>query len=256
MARTGSSRARHVRRVRHSSPGHATTENPASWEKCWVNAGLDDQQPIGIVRAGESDWGPNGHYEKVGSDLFALELVLGGSGVVEVNGAQHLFVPGDMLFIGPKDNCRFYTGPARRWHKTYMAFRPEGAAAIISQLNLDGVCHIRLAKTAFRHARQRFSSLVEAVRDKPGGFRERVSALGYELLLITAQAAQAGKPRGSYPSQVQRALLHAETHQDMPLTVRELARAAGCSRQHLSDLFTTHLGIGVHEWLTRWRINR
>jgi AraC-like DNA-binding protein len=186
-----------------------------------------------------------------------LELVFEGSGIVEVNGKDYLFVPADMLFICPRDRCLFFTGPARRWKKIYMVFRAEGAAGtIIKQLQLEGVCHIRLTQTAFRRARQKFASLVKAVRDKPSGFSEHVSALGYELLLIAGHAAHAEQPRVSYPELVKRALRHIEDNTATPLTVDNIARAAGCSRQYLSTLFTIHLGVGVHEWLTLSRINR
>jgi AraC-like DNA-binding protein len=256
MARSAKTTVRHVRRVRRRGAGGAPLDTPPTHEKCWSNAGADERLPVCVCHAGMSDWGPNDHYERLCRQNYALELVLEGSGIVEVNGVQCLLVPGDMLLTHPNDYCRLYTGPARRWRKVYMALQPESLSTIITQLGLDNICHIRLAQTAFQRARKRFASLTEAVRAKPRGFRERVSTLGYELLLIAAQAIPIVEYLERYPTSIKCAMRYAETHLGTPLTVVALAHVVGCSRQYLNSLFNTHLGLSVHEWLTQLRINQ
>ncbi len=211
--------------------------------------------PVCVRHAGESDWGPNDQYERISSAHFSLELTTEGSGIVEINGAQHLFVPGDMLIVGPRDYCRYYTGPARRWRKTYVALQPEGVAVMIAHMHLKAVCHVRLGKPAFGEAARCFRALIGAIRAQPRGFRERVSLLGYHMLLLARHAVPAPLSAQRYPAPLQRAIVHAEARHGAVDSVAQLARIAGCSRQHLSTLFSAHLGMGVHAWLTQLRIN-
>ncbi|NLF40260.1 AraC family transcriptional regulator [bacterium] len=255
MATTRKRRMQQAERLRRTSPGGASTD-VRSKDITWGNDEPDDRLPVAVKFAGVSNWGPGDQYERLPWNLFSLQLVLEGNGIAEMNGEQHLLVPGDMLLVKPDDYCRYYTGPARRWRKTYVSIWKEGVAEIIARLKLDGLCHIHLAPTAFRQARQRFAELIATPRTKPRGFRERVSVLGYELLLIAGQAVPVDKQLDRYPVQVRQVLLYAEKHCDLWLTGRQLAAVSGCSRQYLSSAFSAHVGMGVHEWLTRMKINQ
>jgi AraC-like DNA-binding protein len=55
-------------------------------------------------------------------------------------------------------------------------------------------------------------------------------------------------------SRVRRAVAFIERHYAEPMTVEEIARAAGCSRVHLSTLFKRETGLTVHRWLVSVRV--
>ena len=256
MAQRTKRSTQHVRRIGRRTPAGTSTPRFPNRERCWSNAGADVRLPVCVLHAGLSDWGPNDSYERMQHQGYSLELILKGSGIVEINDTQHLFVPGDMLLTHPDDYCRLYTGPARSWEKTYMAFHPAGASSVIAHLALDDVCHIRLAQTAFQRAKRHFATLIHTIRTRPRGFRERVSSLGYELLLVAAHATHVVEHLEHYPEPLKRAMRHAETHLSTPSNVSGLAEVAGCSRQHLNSMFNAHLGLSAHEWLTRLKISQ
>jgi AraC-like DNA-binding protein len=55
-------------------------------------------------------------------------------------------------------------------------------------------------------------------------------------------------------SRVRRAVDFIEQHYAEPMTVEEIAHAAGCSRVHLSTLFKRETGLTVHRWLVSVRM--
>jgi AraC-like DNA-binding protein len=53
---------------------------------------------------------------------------------------------------------------------------------------------------------------------------------------------------------VRRAIAFIGQHYAEPMTVEDVARAAGCSRVHLSTLFKRETGLTVHRWLVSERV--
>ncbi len=102
---------------------------------------------------------------------------------------------------------------------------------------------------------------------RAGGFavqppvdRERADAVREMLALVAGrleQRAQAllSHPEGRSPA-VQHALQYLREHDDRHITVAALAAAVGVSRQHLTRLWRTHLGVPLHAFLSARRIDR
>ncbi|MEI8309377.1 MAG: AraC family transcriptional regulator [Verrucomicrobiota bacterium] len=95
---------------------------------------------------------------------------------------------------------------------------------------------------------------------KMGASKKRADAVR-ELLLLAADelghhaASQLAHPR-SGSAAVNRAMCYLLARSGKPLHVQEVAAAAGVSRQHLTKIWKSHVGISLHAYLNAIRIDR
>lgn len=75
-------------------------------------------------------------------------------------------------------------------------------------------------------------------------------------LLRREKDAETARRRKSLPMLLQAAIQHIEQSYSDPLNREILSRYLHCNPTYLSSLFTKHLGIGMREYLTRFRIDR
>ncbi len=205
---------------------------------------------VNVMHAGRGEWGPRDHYERVRKKSYSLELVTGGSGVMDINGTRHILGPGDLVLMHPDDYCHYWTGPEGVWRKLFISIHPGTLLAVVHHLRLDKIWHVRLTRANARRAQRLLQAALLAARRAGPDARQRTSVCAYELLLL-ASATQPVHGRAHLPPALQRALDAALVPERRVRSVAAMARAARMSATYFSKFFHRHMGLPPHEWLTR-----
>lgn len=208
-----------------------------------------------VAHVGRGEWGPRDRYERVRKQSYSLELVIGGSGVMDINGERHELWPRDMVVMHPEDTCIYWTGEQGRWEKLFLALYPQGMEKVVDVMGLSQVWHVRLNWADARRARQVLLGILALARRGAKEVERAASVGAYELLTIVAGAvARRVEGLEHVNEEVRRGIEAALRSAHEVRSVADMAAAAGMGRAAFSKMFHRQMGMAPHEWLTRARM--
>ncbi|MCX7847726.1 MAG: AraC family transcriptional regulator [bacterium] len=211
---------------------------------------------ITVAHIGRGKWGPRDRYERVRKQSYSVELVLGGSGVMDINGERHELKPRDMVLMHPDDTCIYWTGDQGRWDKAFISLYPSSLAPLIQALALDRVWHVHLHAADARRARQLFAEMLRRARQRGEDMERAISVGAYELLVILAGAVHRVRGAEHVSPPIRRAIDEAMAPRSTVRSVSDMASVAGTTREAFSKMFHRQMGVAPHEWLTRARMEQ
>jgi AraC-like DNA-binding protein len=208
----------------------------------WVELSLDE--PPSEVYAAVGLHGSRGTDEVFRlPHLWQLHLY-GYPGTLTFDGVAHPIRPGHLSLVPPDTRVAFHYGAAHCEH-LYAHFRlsPVGTRHRVPVMRDAGPEAPRLAETLRR-------TMASNTQPAP-----RATAELWALLWRVAELTGAADDRPQHPA-LRAAIAHAEEHLATPLTVPEIARAAGVSPAHLTRLFRDGTGRTVVGYLRHRRMER
>ncbi len=189
-----------------------------------------------------------------GREPFVIvQHTLEGAGRFARDGADPVAVPAGFAFVAVTPEPAGYDFPpgARgpwvfRWINFYGPMAVElwrrfrAAVGPVAPLGLETpAAHILLA-------------LARKAETRRAGDRWETSAEAFAFLM--AWRAELARPAGPAPDPVAAAVRHCETRYRDPVTVKELAAAAGLSREHFTRRFREAMGVGPAAFLRGRRL--
>ncbi|MET7617762.1 helix-turn-helix domain-containing protein [Streptomyces sp. NPDC005408] len=174
--------------------------------------------------------------------LWQLHLY-GYEGELALGGTTHRIRPGRVSLIPPGEEVHFhYRG------------RSEHLYAHV-QLSVSGKRHtVPVMQDAGADAPLLSALLRRGVTAMPGA-PSRAAAAAWAALWQVVELSTPARTEGPPPA-VAAAMAHIEAHLAVPLTVPEIARAAGVSHNHLTRLFRAQTGLTVVAYIRRRRLER
>ncbi|GAB2553303.1 helix-turn-helix domain-containing protein [Kribbella endophytica] len=176
-------------------------------------------------------------------DLWQLHLY-SYSADLTLDGTTYAVAPGFVSLTPAGAEVQFdYRG---RSEHLYVHFRPRsgGEPSYVPEVQDAGAAAPVLADL-----------LRSALEASPTGSARVVAEVWTALWRIAELSAGADSERGTHPA-VATAIAYIEANLARPLTVPELARAAGVSHNHLTRLFHAETGTTVIAYLRRRRLTR
>lgn len=222
--------------------------------------------PVRVMRAYHTTISSHNH------DFYELVYVTDGFCVHDSAGSVSLLMEGDIFILKPYVSHK-YSGN-RVTHIYNCLFGREAAGEQLEALSrlpgLDrlfspdpaaGVPVLHLTLSERKTFQQLISWMHEECETRPAGWDVRVKSLLNCLLVEYARAylAHLGSDTefDAYSAYVSRAIGYIDMHYGrFGLTVREIAAQAGVSGDYLSRQFRRVTGIGVQEYLRRYRFAR
>ncbi|MET8468368.1 AraC family transcriptional regulator [Streptomyces sp. NPDC006422] len=179
-------------------------------------------------------------------DLWQLHLY-GYEGELTVDGHRHPIRPGHLSLIRPDTEAHFrYV--SRRSEHLYAHFRLPGRDPL-------GLRRVPVMQDAGAEAALLGSLLGSAVAAMPTA-RVRAAAEVWTVLWHATRLGASEEGNGRPHPALSAATEHIERHLATPLTVPEVAAAAGVSPGHLTRLFRSGTGDTVVAWIRRRRMER
>jgi len=191
-----------------------------------------------------------------GHSFYEMELVVGGSGKQWINGHPVRLETGSLYLLSPTDMHRMSADTTLSFYSVKLpADRLPGALEKL--LRTDGVpIAAQLRGEAYAACRSDFQRLKSAL-SKPSPYGEANStALVTLLLTALLKTAPPGQTFASsmafHRQHIVLEYIHA--HYLSPVTLREIADAAGLSPNYLSAQFVRVVGCGFIDYLTQLRL--
>ncbi|MFF4353444.1 helix-turn-helix domain-containing protein [Streptomyces sp. NPDC001530] len=161
-----------------------------------------------------------------------------------VDGTPHLIRPGRVSLVPPGATVRYrYQGRSEHLY-AHLRIAPTGPPRTIPVMQDAGPELPTLS-----------GLLLHAITAAPGASERTRAEIWTALWRIADLTPPAVTSPGPHPA-VSTAIAHIEAHLAAPLTIPEIARAAGVSHNHLTRLFRTETGTTVVAYIRRRRLER
>jgi len=199
----------------------------------------DEHQPtlpaIRVATVLVSRWGPGDRYGQTNRPIVSLNLVTRGNLIYRQRGKQGVINPGELFIAHKGFDQTFETGDAGYVHKRTILVDGIGLHALMQAMGLTAVDRISFQNPA--RVTLLFRRCYRTMRDKPSRFAVELSNLAYAILNECCLSLEVRRP-----VPLCAAIEFLEQNIQRPLTLAQIAEAAGMSVRQCTRLFRQHLG--------------
>ncbi len=229
---------------------------PDEFYRCPMPAPADDLL-VDVVLAGSSEWECGDRYTRAKSRGFAIELVTQGQGELRI-GRQKCVVlkPGDVFILHPGERHTYRACSRVPFKKLFVALSVDTPMQreTLALTPLWQCSHLRLPPATARQVREIMEQIVAVLRAAGDDAPLRASLAAYELLVVLLRAARQQPGATQLDPRVEAVMSFVINHISNPLSIRDLARVAAVSPDHLNRLFAKAVGMRAHQWLINLRM--
>lgn len=179
------------------------------------------------------------------SQIYVMEYVISGSGVVSENGNSFTAREGDVYFLKKNRRHLYYSDKSNPWTKLWFNFSGQLADFITEAYRLDNVTH-----THAPHLRGYFERIIEAAKCEPDTAEDKITVTFLELAQHLSILTDKKEDNGIAPRL--KAMLDGAT--DFNVSLDELSGKLYCSKNHAIREFKDSYGTSPYEYLQRRRI--
>ncbi len=192
--------------------------------------------------------------ERENQNSFYISYTLSGKGSLSYKGETYAVSPGQAFFIDCMDHHYYKTDSPQGWDTCWIHFNGANARsyyALFSK-NCPPVVDIRNKK--------KFSGNIFEIIDQQSKYNAHSELVSSELImqLLTEllRSADSGlSPLTAMPEYIQRVVSDIDKNFADNISLDELSKKYLVSKYHLSHEFKKHIGISIHEYQIRLRIN-
>jgi AraC-like DNA-binding protein/quercetin dioxygenase-like cupin family protein len=217
---------------------------------------------LAVLFAGHSQTKPGHQLGPKVVDYYLLHHVLSGRGEFAVRGETYVLGAGDSFLIRPDELVRYASDPADPWMYRWVAFRGDGAAALLQAAGFTPQRPVVHTGASPRPGR-RIQAIERAFRSRSPG--ASLEACGHLQLLLAAcrnalPAEEADSGGSAAPSQaeatVRQAIQYLSAQYAEPISIELMANTLGYNRAYLSKLFKRETGLTPVTFLLRLRLDK
>ncbi len=217
-----------------------TIENPLrrrEWFWYFNSQDLAPGLPLYVQFCGNSIWGPDVAITRKNSLVHSHELVTAGSINLAQGGKSYYVTAGQICAIRKEVDHSYRTGPEGLAHRRVVSIEGDLFEAIMRRLGLweTDVFHVSDTRTFVEYAK----AGARLLRDRPPGFRQKLSELAYSMLLFLGAEREGLR----YPKPIQQALDYMHSRINQSVSLAGVARAACLSIPHFCRVFRKHMGV-------------
>lgn len=197
-----------------------------------------DDNPINVLGIGECLWDDDFGFAREKCALTAIELVLGGEGVLENNGKTYTLRKNDVFVLRKGSKHAYYPKHGCEWRKMYVMFVGDLAETLLNAYLPEEQC-------AFSNcaAEPLFRELFALAERYKGDYRSLNEAVTTQFVRILSFIRSAGEK--SIEAQM-RAYL--EDCIDKPFSLKELCETFSYSKNHVINRFEEKYGITPYRY--------
>ncbi|MFB9327338.1 helix-turn-helix domain-containing protein [Paenibacillus aurantiacus] len=192
--------------------------------------------------------------KRVDGPLYLLQYTVSGWGELIIDGQTRKIGPGEAFLVDiPGDHRYALPKDSEEWTFYFILFRQKHAEALWSSVVTQFGPVIRFEKDS-----PAMRVLSAAFADAAAGRITDVfaaSSLVYRLLMELARHERT-RARHAWPAPVQQAIAYMQASFNAPISIAQVAEAAGVSKYHFIRLFSRETGDTPLDYLTRLRIQR
>ena len=201
-------------------------------------------------------------------DYFEFYFFVEGSITMWINEKPHVLKSGDVLLIPPDvphyATCNDKTIPYRRFvfwisveYCRELMQQSESYVYIMSQANLQHRYHYHYDVIGFHAIQAKIFRIIEELHSDRFGKDVRIHLCINELILhLNRNAYENDHPTTHHntSSLYENLIQYIETHLEEDLTLDTLASQLFVSKYHIAHVFKKHLGLSIHQFITKKRL--
>lgn len=176
-----------------------------------------------------------------------------GRGNLHVAGGSYILEKGSLCYLGPGIPHEYYPLKEDDWTTCWIVFRGEYLTEMMRGLGF--VDFIYEKNVVNEKIEKIFHQLLGAAKDPLYG-DEHCSVLIYEYIMCIRQALMEHKKYGGHGDKdiLQRAVIYMNENYASDITLEELARISGVTKQHFCRVFKEQMRMRPMEYLARRRM--
>ena len=207
-----------------------------------------------VVGGGSEHVGPSYEVSRQGIPYFAIELVVGGTGTVHLNGKEHRLTPGTVFTYGPELPHQILTDPRRPLVKYFVDARLVSAQGLLKESGLKPGQIFQTTRPA--EVLRLFDQLI-ATGQRRGKFSQVTCdhLFAAMIYLIVESATPMGSIEAASFATYQRCLRIIESKALELKSIKEAASACGINEAYLCRLFRRYDQLSPYQWLLRLKMN-
>lgn len=212
-----------------------------------------------LVHCGIQQCPPGYTYNHKIPNEFHLHFVLGGSGVLEIDGSTYHMGTDDIFLIPREHPIHYYADVENPWEYMWITFNGEMAETYLSYAGISAQKPVIHSQTPVQH----YLPMIQKILDTNQlTFANEIKRVGYlyEILstLIEVQSALKNSSRNQYDysidTYVDYALQFIKMNYDH-IKVQDIADYIGINRSYLTSIFKKQLHVSPQEYLLRFKLN-
>lgn len=137
-----------------------------------------EEDPVKVLLVGETYCDRSFKIEREKSDMMALEYIIDGKGILEINGQRLIPEAKDVFFLKLGSRHKYYTDSENPWHKYWIVFDGKMATAM-ADLYLPEDTYLFKDCNVKKHFERIFQLSKENI-----GYEKMVNAITLELMQI------------------------------------------------------------------------
>ena len=191
-----------------------------------------------------------------GNEEFAVfQYTLKGRGTLCYEGENYALTEGTAMLVHiPHDHHYYFPRDSESWEFVYICFYGSELLRIFAQAE-KSLGPVMKPGREDRLLEQTYKILNSVMGEGEEKNVFHYSSLAYEWIMALAENIKRDGG-GEEPSAVRKTRQYCRDNLHKPIGVEDMARAARCSRSHLTRLFSVHIQMGLQEYLEYLRMQK
>lgn len=192
--------------------------------------------PLDIIMVGESFCDRDYRISRAESDLHALEFIIDGRGVLEINGQSLIPEKNDIFLLTEGSRHCYYADKEKPWHKIFVVFRGEIADELIK-------CYLPRDTYLFKNCSldDNFYSILKTAGNASLPYNQKAELITIELIKIFSHLRNNSIAINKNLADTIKEKL--DYYVDKPFDMAVLCSSMNYSKNHIINVFKEKYGV-------------
>lgn len=208
---------------------------------------IRDDDPVKIIMVGETYCDKSYRIKREKSDIMALEYIISGTGVLEIDGQYLMPQQEDVFFLKPESKHEYYTNNDDPWHKYWIVFEGE-LADMMARLYLPENIYLFKHCGVKKHFERIFMLSKEDI-----SYDKFVNAVTLELIQIFMYIKNRDEIENESPAKTIRKKLDESV--ERPFNLDRLCESVNYSKNYIINIFRKKYGVTPYQYYLERKID-
>lgn len=210
---------------------------------CEYYSHFDDDFPINIFAVGESFWYEDCFFERVASEITAIEFVVDGYGILENNGKKYEIGPKDVFLLRKGTHHKYYNNKNSTLHKIFITLTGELSEILLNQYLPDHsyVYHNCELEELFR-------GIYEKTKKYDDNYSDLVRDMSPEILKLIIAVSNCVTDEQKDIASLMKKYLDSQVYKSFSLNA--MCEEFDYSKNHIINKFSEKFGVTPYQYYT------
>lgn len=208
---------------------------------------IDEKSPVNIRVIGETQKEDSVNNERKNSEIMALEYIISGEGVLEINGKTYYPKAGDVFFLKKGSDHKYSSSKKNGWHKIWIIF--EGKL-------MEEMVKLYLPEDTYLFSNcyvgSYFKDILYYLKNYKNDYKKLTDGVSIKLFeIFTAIRSNTTAPKDSLAMQIKNTL---DMMVEKELSLESLCAQFNYSKNHIIHIFKQEFGITPYNYFLERKI--